>query len=146
MPAYVLLALLGLPLPLLTHRHRYLHCCAHSRSQETIGSAIALKLLTHGRLPLAAGCAIVSVTAFGLLLLDRVGFRQLEALFAVLIAVEAVAMGWNFSQAGVNPEEVLRGTFIPQVSAWGLLSSSMVMRVFGQVRTDKLRVGCLIVH
>ena len=43
--------------------------------QETIGSAIALSILTGGALPLWLGCIFISITAFLLLLLDRFGFR-----------------------------------------------------------------------
>lgn len=76
--------------------------------QETIGSAIALAILSGGRLPLWAGCIIISVTAFLLLLLDRVGFRQLEAVFAVFIGVEAVALGMNFFQVSARSSGLLR--------------------------------------
>ncbi|KAJ9522400.1 hypothetical protein QJQ45_008309 [Haematococcus lacustris] len=84
--------------------------------QETIGSAIALSILTSGRLPLYAGCIVVSVSAFGLLLLDRIGFRQLEAVFFCFIVTEAVAMGINFAQADVPSVDVAKGVFIPRVS------------------------------
>ncbi|KAL6763561.1 natural resistance-associated macrophage protein-domain-containing protein [Haematococcus lacustris] len=84
--------------------------------QETIGSAIALSILTSGRLPLYAGCIVVSVSAFGLLLLDRIGFRQLEAVFFCFIVTEAVAMGINFVQADVPSVDVAKGVFIPRVS------------------------------
>ena len=58
---------------------------------------------------------MVSVSAFCLLLLDRVGFRQLEMLFAVLILVEGVCMGINFVHADIPSDMVARGIFIPQV-------------------------------
>ncbi len=69
--------------------------------QETIGSAIAISILSGGMLPLWAGCILISITAFLLLLLDRFGYRQLEAVFAVFIGVEAIALGINFVKAKV---------------------------------------------
>lgn len=47
--------------------------------------------------------------------LYRLGFRQLEAVFGTLIAIEAVAMGTNFIQAGIPSAEVAKGTFVPTV-------------------------------
>ncbi len=44
--------------------------------QETVGSALAIAILTNNAVPLWAGCIIVSVTAFTLLLLERMGFRR----------------------------------------------------------------------
>mmetsp|Transcript_22861 Transcript_22861/g.58259 ORF Transcript_22861/g.58259 Transcript_22861/m.58259 type:complete len:550 (-) Transcript_22861:416-2065(-) len=85
--------------------------------QETIGSAIALLILTNGKLPLAAGCVVVSFTAFGLLLLDRVGFRSIEAVFAVFIAIEAVCMGLNFVEADIPSVDVAKGIFIPKLTS-----------------------------
>lgn len=84
--------------------------------QETVGCALAISMLTDGRVPLWAGCVLVSVTAFGLLLLERVGFRQLEALFGGLIAVEAVCMGINFFQAPIAAVDVAKGVFIPRLT------------------------------
>jgi hypothetical protein len=83
--------------------------------QETIGSAIAIQILTNGAVPLAVGCIMVSASAFALLLLDRLGFRQLEGLFALFISVEAVALGINFCQAGIPLGEVAKGVVVPQV-------------------------------
>eukprot|EP00955_Chlamydomonas_euryale_P102865 365449-Chlamydomonas_euryale.AAC.2 len=50
------------------------HACTPDM-QETIGSAIAIFILSGGAIPLWAGCILISVTAFLLLLLDRFGFR-----------------------------------------------------------------------
>jgi hypothetical protein len=43
--------------------------------QETIGSAIAISILTGGAIPLWLGCIFISITAFLLLMLDRFGYR-----------------------------------------------------------------------
>ncbi|GAX77144.1 hypothetical protein CEUSTIGMA_g4590.t1 [Chlamydomonas eustigma] len=85
--------------------------------QETIGSAIAISILTGGAVPLWLGCILISVTAFFLLLLDRFGFRQLEIVFAALIAVEAVALGINYFEADIPLQEVTMGLIVPKISS-----------------------------
>jgi NRAMP (natural resistance-associated macrophage protein)-like metal ion transporter len=84
--------------------------------QETIGSAIAIAILSGGVIPLWAGCILISVTAFMLLLLDRCGFRQLEIVFALFILVEAVSLGINFFQAGVPAGEMFEGLLVPTLN------------------------------
>uniref|UniRef100_A0A7R9V4I2 Natural resistance-associated macrophage protein n=1 Tax=Chlamydomonas euryale TaxID=1486919 RepID=A0A7R9V4I2_9CHLO len=84
--------------------------------QETIGSAIAIFILSGGAIPLWAGCILISVTAFLLLLLDRFGFRHIEAVFGIFIAVEAVALGMNFFQAGVDADALVRGLVVPTLT------------------------------
>ncbi|KAI7846429.1 hypothetical protein COHA_000042 [Chlorella ohadii] len=85
--------------------------------QETVGCAQALYMLSNGTLPLWAGCIVVSCSAFVLLLLERRGARWLEALFGVVIGVEAVAMAVNFFRAGVPAKEVALGLFRPTLPA-----------------------------
>ncbi|KAG1669253.1 hypothetical protein FOA52_003290 [Chlamydomonas sp. UWO 241] len=84
--------------------------------QETIGSAIAISILTSGTVPLWAGCIIVSVTAFMLLLLQGFGYRQLELVFGLFIALEAAALATNFFQAGVPAKSIFLGMVYPRLS------------------------------
>lgn len=84
--------------------------------QETIGSAIGIAILSNGKIPLYGGCILVSATAFSLLLLERVGFRWIEMLFAAFLSVEAVCMGINFFQAPIAAVDVAKGVFIPKLS------------------------------
>lgn len=51
-----------------------------------IGSAIAILLLTRGAVPLWGGILVSAGASFLLLLVERLGVRHLEALFALLIA------------------------------------------------------------
>ncbi len=74
-----------------------------------MGSAIAVSLLTYGAVPLWAGVLITAVASFLLLLLERLGVRNLEALFAVLIGVMAVAFGVMYVLAGVPTADVIEG-------------------------------------
>ena len=85
--------------------------------QETIGSAIALSILTGNAIPLWAGCIIISISAFALLLLDRFGLRQLEIVFFLFISVEAIALGINFFAAQIPPIPLIEGLIIPQLSS-----------------------------
>ena len=57
-----------------------------------MGCSQALYILSQGTIPLWAGCLIVSLTAFGLLLLERKGARWLEVIFGSSITVLAVSM------------------------------------------------------
>jgi Mn2+/Fe2+ NRAMP family transporter len=58
---------------------------------------------------LAAGCLVVSCSAFLLLLLERRGARWLESVFGLVIGLEAVAMAVNFFRAGVPAKQVALG-------------------------------------
>ncbi len=76
---------------------------------QVVGSAIAITLLTYGAVPLWAGVIITAVASFVLLLLERLGVRWLEALFAVFIGLMAVAFGVMYVLAGVPTARVLEG-------------------------------------
>ena len=83
--------------------------------QETIGSAIAIALLSGGKVPLWGGCLMITAAAFVVLLLERCGARHLEAVFGGLIAMQGVSAGVNYVQAGVPQRDVLKGLFIPRM-------------------------------
>lgn len=59
------------------------------RPPEVIGSAIAILLLTRGGVPLWGGILLSVGASFLLLLVERLGIRHLEALFAGLIGTMA---------------------------------------------------------
>ena len=59
-----------------------------------------------------AGVIITAVDSFLLLLIDRLGVRNLEAMFGVLVGVMAVAFGYMFADAGVNYGHVLEGILL----------------------------------
>ncbi|KAL8231261.1 hypothetical protein R6Q57_001039 [Mikania cordata] len=99
--------------------------------QEVIGSAIALKILTKGFLPLWAGVLITTIDCFIFLLLENYNVRKLEALFAFLIAVMAVSFAWMFAETKPNAKELLVGIMVPK------LSSKTLQQAVGVV-------GCLV--
>ncbi|XP_051140625.1 metal transporter Nramp3-like [Andrographis paniculata] len=99
--------------------------------QEVIGSAIAIKILSHGVLPLWAGVVITALDCFIFLFLENYGVRKLEALFAVLIATMAVAFAWMFGETKPSGAELLIGVLVPK------LSSKTIKQAVGVV-------GCII--
>ena len=58
---------------------------------QVVGSEMAISLLTYGAVPLWAGVIVTAFASFILLLLERLGVRYLEALFAVQEHVEVEA-------------------------------------------------------
>ncbi|KAF3647826.1 Metal transporter Nramp2 [Capsicum annuum] len=99
--------------------------------QEVIGSAIAIKILSRGFLPLWSGVVITALDCFIFLFLENYGVRKLEALFAVLIAVMAVSFAWMFGETKPNGVELLVGMVVPK------LSSNTIKQAVGIV-------GCVI--
>ncbi|CAL1380782.1 unnamed protein product [Linum trigynum] len=99
--------------------------------QEVIGSAIAIKILSNGYLPLWAGVVITALDCFVFLFLENYGVRKLEAFFAFLIAVMAISFAWMFGDTKPNGTELLLGILIPK------LSSKTIKQAVGVV-------GCII--
>nr|GEY30339.1 metal transporter Nramp3-like [Tanacetum cinerariifolium] len=99
--------------------------------QEVIGSAIAIKILTNGALPLWAGVLITAFDCFIFLFLENYGVRKLEALFALLIAVMAVSFAWMFAETKPDAKELLIGIAVPK------LNSKTIQQAVGVV-------GCII--
>ncbi|KAM9229574.1 natural resistance-associated macrophage protein 2 isoform 2-T2 [Dugong dugon] len=70
-----------------------------SDMQEVIGSAIAINLLSVGRVPLWGGVLITIADTFVFLFLDKYGLRKLEAFFGFLITIMALTFGYEIEQA-----------------------------------------------
>ncbi|KAJ0098005.1 hypothetical protein Patl1_28587 [Pistacia atlantica] len=85
--------------------------------QEVIGSAIALKILSNGVLPLWSGVIITALDCFIFLFLENYGVRKLEAVFAVLIATMALSFAWMFGDAKPSGTELLVGLLVPKLSS-----------------------------
>ncbi|KAL8151759.1 hypothetical protein V2J09_021567 [Rumex salicifolius] len=99
--------------------------------QEVIGSAIAIKILSQGALPLWSGVLITAAdwellnsvflwTSFAIfifLFLENYGVRKLEAVFAVLIATMALSFAWMFGETKPNGAELLIGLLVPKLSS-----------------------------
>ncbi|KAF5192506.1 Metal transporter [Thalictrum thalictroides] len=85
--------------------------------QEVIGSAIAIKILSNGFLPLWAGVLITAIDCFIFLFLENYGVRKLEAVFAILIATMAISFAWMFGETKPNGKELLIGVLVPKLSS-----------------------------
>lgn len=79
---------------------------------EVIGSAIALQLLFH--LPLLFGVLITGTDVLLILLLERRGFRTVEAVVMVLIGTIAVLFGIEIALSRPEFAPILRHLFVPQ--------------------------------
>ncbi|KAK1433118.1 hypothetical protein QVD17_10024 [Tagetes erecta] len=99
--------------------------------QEVIGSAIAIKILSNGFLPLWAGVLITVLDCFIFLLLENYNVRKLEALFGFLIAVMTISFAWMFGETKPNAKELLVGLVVPK------LNSKTIQPAVGVV-------GCLV--
>ncbi|XP_040842445.1 natural resistance-associated macrophage protein 1 [Ochotona curzoniae] len=87
-----------------------------SDMQEVIGTAIALSLLSAGRIPLWGGVLITVVDTFFFLFLDNYGLRKLEAFFGLLITIMALTFGYEYVVAQPEQGALLRGLFLPSCS------------------------------
>ncbi|KAL6623513.1 hypothetical protein ACP70R_033392 [Stipagrostis hirtigluma subsp. patula] len=85
--------------------------------QEVIGSAIAIKILSRGYLPLWAGVVITALDCFIFLSLEKYGVRKLEAVFAFLIATMAISFAWMFTDTKPNGKDLLIGILVPKLSS-----------------------------
>ncbi|XP_058221167.1 metal transporter Nramp3.2-like [Rhododendron vialii] len=99
--------------------------------QEVIGSAIAIRILSHGVLPLWAGVLITACDCFFFLFLENYGVRKIEAVFAVFISMMALAFAWMFVDTKPSGKELVLGLLIPK------LSSKTIQQAVGIV-------GCVI--
>jgi manganese transport protein len=78
---------------------------------EFIGAALALNLLFG--IPLFPAGLMTAVGAFGILELQRRGFRPLEAAIAALVGVIVVAFAFQMFYAQPEADRILAGLFTP---------------------------------
>ncbi|XP_045209773.2 natural resistance-associated macrophage protein 2-like isoform X2 [Mercenaria mercenaria] len=81
--------------------------------QEVIGSAIAINLLSAGKVPIWAGVLITGADTFTFLFLENYGLRKLEALFGALITTMALTFMYIYITVVPNQVSILKGLFIP---------------------------------
>ena len=81
---------------------------------EVVGSAIALQLLFH--LPLIAGVLITGADVLLILLLERRGFRTVEAVVMALIGTIAVLFGIEIALSRPEFGPILRHLLLPQAA------------------------------
>lgn len=84
-----------------------------SDMQEVIGTAIALHLLSSGKITVFAGVLITICDTFTFLFLDKYGLRKLEAFFGLLITTMAATFSYEFFKVQPSPIAVGSGLLIP---------------------------------
>lgn len=82
---------------------------------EVIGSAVAINLLSGGRISLVAGVLITGFDVLILLGAMRFGFRKLEAIVLTLVATVAMCFAAQIFFAKPEWGQVAKGAFLPSV-------------------------------
>ncbi|RYG74976.1 divalent metal cation transporter [bacterium] len=82
---------------------------------EVVGSAVAIHLLSGGRISLVAGVLITGLDVLILLGAMHFGFRKLEAIVVTLVATVAGCFAAQIFYAQPNWGEVAKGAFVPSV-------------------------------
>ncbi|NWU00894.1 NRAM2 protein, partial [Urocynchramus pylzowi] len=104
-----------------------------SDMQEVIGSAIAINLLSVGKIPLWGGVLITIADTFVFLFLDKYGLRKLEAFFGLLITIMALTFGYEYITVKPNQEKLLQGLFIPYCQDCGTPQLEQAVGIVGAV-------------
>ncbi|CAK6955744.1 natural resistance-associated macrophage protein 2-like isoform X3 [Scomber scombrus] len=104
-----------------------------SDMQEVIGCAIALNLLSVGRIPLWGGVLITITDTFVFLFLDKYGLRKLEAFFAILITIMAISFGYEYVLVKPDQGELLKGMFVPYCEGCGPVQLEQAVGIVGAV-------------
>ncbi|XP_015676017.1 natural resistance-associated macrophage protein 2 isoform X1 [Protobothrops mucrosquamatus] len=104
-----------------------------SDMQEVIGSAIAINLLSVGKIPLWGGVLITIADTFVFLFLDKYGLRKLEALFAFLITIMAVTFGYEYITVKPDQGQLLKGMFMPYCEGCGTAQLEQAVGIVGAV-------------
>src|ERR671913_1366858 len=101
---------------------------------EFIGAALALNLLFG--IPLFPAGLLTAVGAFGILELQRRGFRPLEAVITAMVGVIVIAFAFQMFYAQPEGERILAGLFTPQFAgtesvllAAGILGATVMPHV-----------------
>src|ERR687884_25037 len=124
---------------------------------EFIGAALALNLLFG--IPLFPAGLLTAVGAFGILELQRRGFRPLEAVITAMVGVIVIAFAFQIYYAEPEGDRILAGLFTPQFAgtesvllAAGILGATVMphviylhsaltqRRVVGRTEEEKKRI------
>ncbi|CAD5214750.1 unnamed protein product [Bursaphelenchus okinawaensis] len=104
-----------------------------SDMQEVIGTAVAIYMLSYGKIKLLFGVLITMVDTITFLFIDHFGFRKLEGFFAFLISVMAITFGFEFFTVQPDAVELAKGMFIPWCSGCGQKEFLQGISVVGAV-------------
>ncbi|XP_014615201.1 PREDICTED: protein Malvolio isoform X2 [Polistes canadensis] len=104
-----------------------------SDMQEVIGTAIALYLLSYGKLPLWGGVLITIIDTFTFLFLDKYGLRKLEFFFGLLITIMGVTFGYEYVISKPPQDQVVEGMFIPWLMQYDSKTLLQAVGIVGAV-------------
>uniref|UniRef100_A0A8D0GN15 Solute carrier family 11 member 2 n=1 Tax=Sphenodon punctatus TaxID=8508 RepID=A0A8D0GN15_SPHPU len=104
-----------------------------SDMQEVIGSAIAINLLSAGKVPLWGGVLITIADTFMFLFLDKYGLRKLEALFGFLITIMGLTFGYEYVTVRPEQGKLLKGMFFPYCENCGTPQLEQAVGIVGAV-------------
>ncbi|XP_039370211.1 natural resistance-associated macrophage protein 2 isoform X4 [Mauremys reevesii] len=104
-----------------------------SDMQEVIGSAIAINLLSVGKVPLWGGVLITIADTFMFLFLDKYGLRKLEAFFGFLITIMALMFGYEYVTVKPDQGKLLKGMFMPYCDNCGTPQLEQAVGIVGAV-------------
>ncbi|KAM6100963.1 natural resistance-associated macrophage protein 2 isoform 1-T1 [Pterocles gutturalis] len=104
-----------------------------SDMQEVIGSAIAINLLSLGKIPLWGGVLITIADTFMFLFLDKYGLRKLEAFFGFLITIMALTFGYEYITVKPSQQKLLQGLFVPYCQGCGTPQLEQAVGIVGAV-------------
>lgn len=95
--------------------------------QEVVGSAIAINILTFGKIPLWGGVLITAFDTFTFLFLENYGVRKLEALFCALISVMALTFGICFFISRPDPAALVTGLVVPYMTTRAVTQATAML-------------------
>ncbi|XP_071489899.1 natural resistance-associated macrophage protein 1-like [Diadema antillarum] len=101
--------------------------------QEVVGSAIAINLLSSGKIPIFAGCLITGIDTFTFLFLEQAGLRKLEALFGALISTMAFSFFYMYITVKPDQGEILKGLWFPWCEGCELPAIQQAVGIVGAV-------------
>ena len=104
-----------------------------SDMQEVIGTAIAIFLLSQGRIPLWAGVLVTILDTFTFLFLDKYGLRKLEAFFGSLILIMALSFGFEFFKVGPEFGSIGIGLVFPYCKDCGSDALEKAVGIIGAI-------------
>ena len=88
--------------------------------QEVVGSGIAFNLLSHGSIPIWAGCLITAVDTLTFLAIEYLGVRYLEAFVCSLILLMSFCFFYNGYASGLPHawDGLLQGWVVPSMPSY----------------------------
>ncbi|XP_033099615.1 metal transporter nramp1 homolog [Anneissia japonica] len=102
--------------------------------QEVIGSAIAINLLSNGKIPIYAGCIITGIDTFTFLFLENIGgLRVLESFFGSLITTMGVCFFYLYIKVAPDQGEIMKGLFFPWCSDCDAKAIQQAVGIVGAV-------------